>query len=367
MELPVKPYIKNEKKTSYAVEGAESYLIDCGDGVNVFTRSEKAVAALKNMDFAVAQAYQHETHFKSAIINYWKDIVDIPLQRIFPSEGAQTFLYDTCRLFLEPGDKVIGLGPCYAEFSSDIRMWGAYYDYVPLRPENNYRFDLEEFLDRMDGSHKLAYIDTPNNPTGQVIPLAEIEEVVRKAASLELPIVIDESYGGYMPRDNSAISLIHKYDNLIMLFSFSKAHGIAGARAGYGILPEQLAVPMDNITHPYICCGPSRVLAEALMEDEGFLERTVEITAEYKRPFLERTWEHLRVAHTDPATVIFLVTHDDPSVDLKKAFDRQRIKVSKGTVFAGLGSNACRLRVPWPEETEAVLAAMDAIDREEQP
>lgn len=363
MELPIKPYIKSRLKTSYAVEGPETqYTIDCGDGVNVLTVSEQARRAVRELDFTLAQVYPHTVTMKEAIQSYWAPWIDLPLQRIFLGEGSQSLLYDVCRLFLEPGDKVIGIGPCYAEFASDVGMWGADYDFVPLRPENRFRFDPEEMLARMDGSHKLAYIDTPNNPTGQAVPLDQVEALVARAAQLSIPIIVDEAYGDYLPQSWSAISLTKKYDNLVVLRSFSKAHGLAGARAGYGIIPQQLCVPLDNITHPYICSSPARAIAQAALEDKGFLEETRRITAELKAPFL-REWNKLFISHTHPETPIFLLTHPDPNVNLKRAFDPFHIKVVSGGVFVGLGNNSARLRVPLEQDQQAVLRAIETIDQ----
>ena len=366
MELPVKPYIKSRLKTSYAVEGPEDqYLVDCGDGVNILTISEQARRALAALPWSAAQTYPHTVEMKEVVARYWADLVELPLPRIFPGEGSQSLLYDTCRLFLEPGDKVLGPGPCYAELASDVGMWGAEYDFVSLRPEQKFRLDTGEMLRRMDGSHKLIYLDTPNNPTGQAVPLEEVEALVRRAAELSTPIIVDEAYGDYLPREQSAITLTDRYDNLVVLRSFSKAHGLAGIRAGYGVLPEQLRVPLDNITHPYICSTPSRLVAQAALEDRGFLDRTRAITAQCKAPFLERTWSHLSVSYTCPETPILLLTHEDPSVDLKRLFDAFLIKVVSGTAFVGLGANSARLRVPAEEYRELVFRAIDAIDRGE--
>lgn len=363
MELPVKPYIKNRLKDSYAVEGPETqYTIDCGDGVNILTASQKAQEAMKNLDFSLAQLYPHNVIMKEAIQRYWADRAEIPLHRIFLGEGSQSLLYDVCRLFLEPGDKVVGIGPCYAEFASDIGMWGADYDFVALRPENKFRFDPKEMLDRMDGSHKLAYLDTPNNPTGQSVPLDEVEQLVARAAELSIPIIIDEAYGDYMPLEQSAINLCNRYENLIVLRSFSKAHGLAGARIGYGIIPEQLCVPLDNITHPYISSNPARAIAQAALEDEGFIDETRRVTAEHKAPFM-RQWDKLITGHSDPHTPIFLISHPDPEVNLKEAFDNYHIKVSTGAVFVGLDKNSVRLRVPLEKDRQAVLDAIEAIDK----
>ena len=189
-----------------------------------------------------------------------------------------------------------------------------------------------------------------------------VEQLVARAAELSIPIIIDEAYGDYMPLEQSAINLCNRYENLIVLRSFSKAHGLAGARIGYGIIPEQLCVPLDNITHPYISSNPARAIAQAALEDEGFIDETRRVTAEHKAPFM-RQWDKLITGHSDPHTPIFLISHPDPEVNLKEAFDNYHIKVSTGAVFVGLDKNSVRLRVPLEKDRQAVLDAIEAIDK----
>ena len=87
----------------------------------------------------------------------------------------------------------------------------------------------------------VIYLDNPNNPTGKIIPLEEIEEVVKKAAELDIAVIVDEVYGDFMSKENSSISLINQYDNLLIVRSFSKGFGLAGLRIGYVILPKSFA------------------------------------------------------------------------------------------------------------------------------
>ena len=71
----------------------------------------------------------------------------------------------------------------------------------------------------------------------------------------------------------------------------------------------------------------------------------------------------LITGHSDPCTPIFLISHPDPEVNLKEAFDNYHIKVSTGAVFVGLDKNSVRLRVPLEKDRQAVLDAIEAIDK----
>ena len=78
------------------------------------------------------------------------------------------------------------------------------------------------FLQRLDSRHKMVFVDNPNNPTGQVIPLAEIRRIASAAARLGIGVVVDEAYGDYMAKENSAINLLDDFDNVVVLRTFSK-------------------------------------------------------------------------------------------------------------------------------------------------
>ncbi len=125
-------------------------------------------------------------------------------------------------------------------------MHGATYDYVLLKKEDNFKFNEKEFIEKINPEYKVIYIDNPNNPTGQIIPLSSIENIVKEAAKYDIAVMVDEAYGEYMPKENSAVKLLNNYDNVIALKTFSKGFGLAGLRAGYAVLPEQLVNPIKR-------------------------------------------------------------------------------------------------------------------------
>ena len=167
------------------------------------------------------------------------------------ADGSIHVIYLLNRLFIEKGDKVLGYSPQFSEYETDIKMHGATYDYVLLKKEDNFKFNEKEFIEKINPEYKVIYIDNPNNPTGQIIPLSSIENIVKEAAKYDIAVMVDEAYGEYMPKENSAVKLLNNYDNVIALKTFSKGFGLAGLRAGYAVLPEQLVSPIKKISTPY--------------------------------------------------------------------------------------------------------------------
>lgn len=363
MKLRIHSAIAANTKVSYAIESAGPlpYDIDCGEGINTVMVPPAARKAFDELSFEMMRPYPHSVAVKESIQNYWKGYLSPSFRQILLCDGSVSGLYLINRLFLEQGDAVLGYVPQFSEYETDVKMYGAVFEGVPLKKENNYRFCAEDLIAALKPAHKLIYLDNPNNPTGQVIPLSEIEKILKAAQEYNTAVIVDEAYGDYMPKENSAASLCEKYDNLILVKTFSKGFGLAGLRAGYVILPEELADAMANITNPYAMSEFSRSIAAKTIADEDFLNILRSKTAELKKQ-LFRPWKHISIAETCETVSICLLTHDDPNVDLAEEFAKRKILVISGDDFYTLGKNSVRLRVPAEKDMPAVIRALEEID-----
>lgn len=364
MNLRINRSIAEQTKVSYAIESAGPlpYDIDCGEGINTVMVPPAAKAAFKELDFEMMRPYPHSVDVKDSIIQYWKGYCPLNYKRIVLCDGSVSGLYLINRLFLERGDAVLGIAPQFSEYVTDAKMYGTHFTGVPLKKENNYRFSVEDLLAALTPDHKLIYIDNPNNPTGQAIPLADIETILAAANKNGTAVVIDEAYGEYIPKKNSAVSLLDKYENLIVARTFSKGFGLAGLRAGYLLIPECLAPYIANITNPYCMTEFARSVAAKTILDESFLEILQSKTAEMKKQ-MYRSWKNLSIAHTCDTVSISMVTHQNPEIDLAAEFAKRRILVISGNDFENIGQNSVRLRVPEEKDMPAVLKAMEEIDQ----
>ncbi|WP_418845491.1 aminotransferase class I/II-fold pyridoxal phosphate-dependent enzyme [Pyramidobacter piscolens] len=252
MEYRIARAVKNQARVSYAL-GAETppCEVDCGEGVNVELASPAARRAFATLDFNMCAPYPHANELKEAIAAYWKDYAALGDENIVLTEGSVSGLYLVNRLFLEPNDRVLGGASLFFEYGADVRLHGCFFETVPLKAEENYRFSAARFAAALSPRFKLAAFDNPNNPTGQAISPAELERILAAAREANVCVLVDEAYGDYVPRGRSAVSLFDAYDNLIVARSFSKGFGLAGLRAGYLLLPPGLAAAANNLSNPY--------------------------------------------------------------------------------------------------------------------
>lgn len=364
MKLKINKAIEMQLKKSYAIESGHSedvFEIDCGEGINTVSYSNKAVEAFNALKFDMIRGYPHSIALKDNIVDYWKDFIALDTDRICLADGSIHVIYLLNRLFIEKGDKVLGYSPQFSEYETDIKMHGVTYDYVLLKKEDNFKFNEKEFIEKINPEYKVIYIDNPNNPTGQIIPLSSIENIVKEAAKYDIAVMVDEAYGEYMPKENSAVKLLNNYDNVIALKTFSKGFGLAGLRAGYAVLPEQLVSPIKKISTPYEVSEISRNIAANLLDDVQFIEELKEKTKDIKNQLLI-PWKNLNIAETSDTVSIMTVEHKNKDIDLQQEFAKLKIRVISGSDFTGLDKNFIRFRMPEEKELPEVIKAFQIID-----
>ncbi len=143
---------------------------------------------------------------------------------------------------------------------------GVPYEEIPLRA------DFSVHADDYCGIGKTVFIANPNAPTGLLLPLSEIERIV--ASNPDNVVVIDEAYVDF--GGESAVALVHQYDNLLVTQTFSKSRSMAGARLGFGIGSRAIIQDLNNIrnsTNPYNVNSATLTLGAAVLDDEDYTRR----------------------------------------------------------------------------------------------
>jgi len=169
------------------------------------------------------------------------------------SPGGKPNLFFPTLALVEPGDEVIYPNPGFPTYEAMIGVAGGVPVPVPLLEENSFSFDLDAFDKLINKKTKLIILNSPSNPTGGVIPDADLEHIAAQAQKFDCWVMSDEIYAriAYDGLQVSSIaSLPGMKERTIIVDGFSKTYSMTGWRLGYGIMPKELAAKVGLLlTH----------------------------------------------------------------------------------------------------------------------
>jgi aspartate aminotransferase len=164
--------------------------------------------------------------------------------------GGKPILFFPMLALLEPGDEVIFPNPGFPIYESMIRFLGAKPVPIPLVEERSFSFDLDILRKSLTSRTKMLILNSPQNPTGGVIPEEDVREIASLVAERDLIVLSDEIYSRicYEPEPPVSIaSLPGMLEKTIILDGFSKTYAMTGWRIGYGVMPLWLVDAVNKL------------------------------------------------------------------------------------------------------------------------
>ncbi len=171
-------------------------------------------------------------------------------EQLLPGRGSDESIDLLLRGFCRAGvDNVVICPPTFGMYAVAARIQGAEIRDVPLLPEREFALDAARVLAACDANTKIVFLCSPNNPTGNAMAPAAIEQLLVTLANRSL-VVVDEAYIEFSG-DASLTSALSRYPNLVVLRTLSKAFGLAGARVGSLITAPEIVALLAKVIPPY--------------------------------------------------------------------------------------------------------------------
>ncbi len=215
-----------------------------------------------------------------------------PRTEILVTVGVSEGVDLAMRTIIDPGDEVISLDPGYVAYEADIIFAGGVPVPVPTYAKYDFGIRADEIAAAITPRTKMILIGNPNNPTGAVVPKAELEGIAQLAREHNLIVAIDEVYGRlvYDTEHVSIAAMPGMRERTILLDGFSKAYAMTGWRVGYVATPAHILEAMLKV-HQYtiMCAGTSAQEAalEALRHGEGDVRMMHAAYAQRRRLFVD--------------------------------------------------------------------------------
>jgi len=196
----------------------------------------------------------------------------IPAEYVIFGNGSNELIDLIAQSCLEPGDESVYCAPSFVVYKSSAQIAGAEYIELPVRADGSY--DTAAILDAITPNTKIAYICTPNNPTGGVITQDELADFLARVPDHVL-VVVDAAYEEFVTDENAAHPLDF-FDGVrpyVVLRTFSKMFSLAGIRIGYGFAPAPVVAHVNKVRTPFNTNSVAQAAAKASLSDEAEIIR----------------------------------------------------------------------------------------------
>ena len=234
-------------------------------------------------------------------------IKNIASEKIFLGNGSDEAIDLVFRAFCEPGiDNVVTIDPTYGMYqvAADINN----VEVRKVKLNDDFGFRAQNLLDAANIYTKVLFICSPNNPTGNLLDQSEIIKLITGFDGL---VVVDEAYIDFSP-ESSLLPELDKYENLIVLQTFSKAWGMAGIRLGMAFANPDIIHIFNKIKYPYniniLTQKKALELLELLPEKEEWVKTIVEERDKMVRKLFKLSF--VQVVYPSDANFILVKMHD---------------------------------------------------------
>jgi len=254
--------------------------------------------------------------------------------------GSDEIITFLCQAYAGPGDEVIHTEHGFALYKICALAAGA----TPVEVAEQERVtDVDAILSACTDKTRLVFVANPNNPTGTMIGLAEVERLAENLPPQAL-LVLDGAYAEFVDGYDGGAKLVHARDNVVMTRTFSKIYGLGGLRIGWGYGPRDVIDVLNRVRGPFNLSGTALAAAEAAVRDTAYVEKCRLENTRMRSWLAEALAEHGVPSDTSMANFILARLSDEAEADACNLYLQKQ-----GLIVRQVGSynlpNALRITV----------------------
>jgi len=269
--------------------------------------------------------------------------------------GSNEIIELAIRTFMNEGDEVITAEPSFLIYKISVRIEGGKPVLVPLK---DFAYDLPRMREAVTERTKLVFIANPNNPTGTSVGKDELEKFLNGLPE-GIIVILDEAYNEFVECKDFPNSLDYlNRGNVIILRTFSKAHGLPGLRIGFGIASTELIDLMNRTRQPFNVNSLAQAAALASLDDKAHVERIKKLVREGKE-YLYKEFDSLGLFYQKSDTNFILV---DIKGDGRKVFEKM---LREGVIIRDMNAyglkNFIRVTIGTRKENKKFISALKKV------
>ncbi len=291
------------------------------------------------------------------------ELHEVEVDQIMVTSGSTSFLDVLARTLLGPGLNAVTSKLSFIVYPLVTRATGAQFIEVPTLNDG---FDLDRILATVNEQTRLVYLANPNNPTGTMLQASEIDRFLDRLPS-HVITVLDEAYCDYASyfAERRGAEYSHSFDYVrenrpvVVLRTFSKAHGLAGLRVGYGMGPAELIGYLQRLKPAFQVSSLGEIAALAALADEAHVQNAVEANAIGEK-MLTDALQDLGIRVTPTWANFLFCRAGEEAAGLCRQLQEEGVIVR--AMAGSWGSpDAFRLTVGTPEQNEQFLSTLKRI------
>ncbi|HIG84764.1 MAG TPA: histidinol-phosphate transaminase [Verrucomicrobia bacterium] len=212
----------------------------------------------------------------------------LSMDNVVLGNGSNEIIEFIGHAFLSPGDQIIAAEHAFVVYKLMATLFGA--ETIEI-PDPGFVHDLEAMADAVTERTKEIFIANPNNPTGTLVTQEQIDRFMDRVPDRVI-VVFDEAYYEFLDVPPDTLKYVREGRNVVVMRTFSKIHGLAGLRIGYGLAPSGLASVLQKTRQPFNANHLAQEAAVAALADEEHQFQTKRITDE-GRQFFQKSFDEL--------------------------------------------------------------------------
>jgi histidinol-phosphate aminotransferase len=329
-------------------------IVKLASNENPFGPSPRALAAIAE---ALPRLHRYPDGPALALREALAGRLGVAPEQVAVGNGSTDLIDLLARAFLGPEDNAVISERAFARFAQVVRARNGHARLVPMRDD---RHDLEAMAAAVDRRTRLVYVANPNNPTGTWNRRGEIDALV-EALPPQALLVLDEAYFEFARGEDGypdGLDYVRGGAPVVVVRTFSKAHGLAGLRVGYGIAAPDLIAAVDTVREPFNSNSLAQAGALAALFDDDHVERAVGLNRT-ERPRVEAELRRRGLASL-PSLANFLCV--DTGRDGLEIFRRL---LRRGVIVRPLRAYGMpawlRVSIATAEDNDFFLQALDAV------
>ena len=263
--------------------------------------------------------------------------------------------------------KAVIIGPTYSEYEREIALGGGTSNYYPLREEEDFRLNTEEFCASLNDSLDLLVICNPNNPTGTAIGRRDMRRILDACMKNGIFVMVDETYVEFARDVNAvtAVSLTESYNNLVVLRGTSKFFASPGLRLGYAVTGNHdMLKAINHRKNLWTISSLAEIAGCIMFADDDYIRVTRELISRERDRVIDvlSRIDTIKVYPTEANFVLYRILRED--VDAQQLFEyciRRHMMVRNCASFPFLDDRYVRFCFMEPEQNDALLDTMKEI------